>query len=238
MNFLDMICQLSSSQVFNATLDEILNFLHRKRGGDILIRKRNLTILTVAVVSVLLGSLHYSNLTLADRAREPDPVEVTNFPLDGYGNLRVRMADNPLQEFKDAVELKLFIASSDQMWFYLTTVNPGFDIEAELPFTFTPQSDAFNVTKIWLHFMLVRGTGEYIMDSVLNISLNQQASTEIRFSGGHSQTLVSEELDSSLYTVLKPGINVLKMSDIRVGTTPATVTISSVSLFIEYKYLA
>jgi hypothetical protein len=54
-----------------------------------MIKKRYLGILSITIVSVLLGSLFYPNLALSKEEKKPRPVEVTNFPLDGEGNLRV-----------------------------------------------------------------------------------------------------------------------------------------------------
>ena len=54
-----------------------------------MIKKRYLMILSVAIVSIMLGSMFYSNITQALRGKEPVEVEVTNFPLDEEGNLKV-----------------------------------------------------------------------------------------------------------------------------------------------------
>lgn len=54
-----------------------------------MIKNRYLMMLSVAAVSIMLGSLFYNNVTIADRAREPTPVEITNLPLDEQGNLKV-----------------------------------------------------------------------------------------------------------------------------------------------------
>ena len=55
-----------------------------------MIKKRYLLVLSVAIISVLLGSLLYNNLVLAGKhVPETQPVEVTNFPQDEQGNLKV-----------------------------------------------------------------------------------------------------------------------------------------------------
>jgi len=53
------------------------------------IKKTYLIILSVAIVSVLLGSLFYSNVTFAPKPTQPTQVEVINFPTDEQGNLKV-----------------------------------------------------------------------------------------------------------------------------------------------------
>jgi len=59
-----------------------------------MIKKRYLMFLSVVIVSILLGSLLYNNLALAGKPiPQPEPVEVTNFPLDEEGNLRVNQMD-------------------------------------------------------------------------------------------------------------------------------------------------
>ena len=55
-----------------------------------MIKKRYLMVLSFVVVSVLLGSLLYNRIAQAGKpVPPPEPVEVTNFPLDDQGNLRV-----------------------------------------------------------------------------------------------------------------------------------------------------
>jgi hypothetical protein len=72
------------------------NELEKKKGGDTLVKKKYLAILSVATVSILLGSLYYSNVTFAPKPTEPTQVEVTNFPIDEQGNLKV--SDRAFQE--------------------------------------------------------------------------------------------------------------------------------------------
>jgi len=53
------------------------------------IKKTYLTVLSVAVVSVLLGGLFYNNVAFAPKPTQPTQVEVINLPTDEQGNLRV-----------------------------------------------------------------------------------------------------------------------------------------------------
>jgi len=52
-----------------------------------MIKRKYLTILSVAIVAVLLGSLFYNNVAFGGRT--PTQVEVINLPTDEQGNLRV-----------------------------------------------------------------------------------------------------------------------------------------------------
>lgn len=56
--------------------------------------KKRYIILSVMIVSVLLGSLFYVSITSAGKpVPQPDQVEVINFPLDEEGNLKVTQMD-------------------------------------------------------------------------------------------------------------------------------------------------
>ena len=56
-----------------------------------MIKKRYLMVLSVAIVSILLGSMFYNSITQAQKGKRPTEVEVTNLPLDEQGNLRVTL---------------------------------------------------------------------------------------------------------------------------------------------------
>ena len=54
-----------------------------------MIKKRYLVTLSAAVISLMLGSLLYNNITQALKGKESTEVEVTNFPLDEQGNFKI-----------------------------------------------------------------------------------------------------------------------------------------------------
>ena len=56
-----------------------------------MIKKRYLMILSVAIVSVLIGSLFYINITLAPKEQEPTLVDVVNLPVDEQGSLKIAL---------------------------------------------------------------------------------------------------------------------------------------------------
>jgi len=71
--------------------------MRREKGGDRMMKKRYLMILSVAIISILLGSLLY-NVTLAQKGKEPTQVNVVNLPLDEQGNLKVRTKQETFPE--------------------------------------------------------------------------------------------------------------------------------------------
>jgi len=66
------------------------------KGGDRMIKKRYLMILSLAIVSVLGGSLLYTSITFSKEEEKPTPVDVVNLPVDEEGNLKVKLVDNEL----------------------------------------------------------------------------------------------------------------------------------------------
>jgi len=60
--------------------------------------KKRYVLIAVAVVSLLLGSLFYDDFALSKEEKVPDPVEVTNFPLDEEGNVKVTQMDGEPQD--------------------------------------------------------------------------------------------------------------------------------------------
>ncbi len=77
-----------------------------------MIKKRYLMILSVAVISFLLGSLLFSSITQAPKGKESTEVEVTNFPLDEQGNLRVSYGASKVI----TVEKDLNVSYPDHYW--------------------------------------------------------------------------------------------------------------------------
>ena len=89
-----------------------------------MIKKKYLMILSVAVASVLIGSLLYANLVLAVK---PEPQPSIN---------------------KDSVEITLLdgnIASGARMWWWRNIT---------LPFVFTPKAISINITDAWITLMV------------------------------------------------------------------------------------
>jgi len=204
-----------------------------KKGGDTMMEKRYLMILSVAVVSVLLGSLFYSNLTLADRAREPTPVEVTNLPVDEEGNLKVRIVDDrPLQTFNASVKIDVlgwvtrqWTSGTAQMEFGVAISS---DYTADLAFVFQPRKSDFNITEIYVVFfatgnvndfsLTINGAGIFESHMPLTVDL---------------VTARRYPLDPNV-VLIEEGINLLSMS----CTSGSYLSVQEVEVFIEYEYQA
>jgi hypothetical protein len=86
-----------------------------------LFKKTYLTILSVAIVSVLLGSLFLSNVTFAPKPTQPTRVEVTNFPLDEQGNLLTTTVET--SQIVLVFNNSLSVPSDIQTYHYLTSFN-------------------------------------------------------------------------------------------------------------------
>ena len=87
-----------------------------------MIKKRYLVILSLAIVSVLLGSSFYNTITQAGKPTpQPEQVEVTNFPLDEEGNLRTTTVkpSKIMLVFNETVT----VPSSTTQYTYLTSFN-------------------------------------------------------------------------------------------------------------------
>jgi len=84
-----------------------------------MIKKTYLAILSIATVSVLLGSLFYNNITFAGRT--PTQVEVINFPTDEEGNLKTVVTQS--SEIMLVFNETLTVPSSTSTYNYLTSFN-------------------------------------------------------------------------------------------------------------------
>lgn len=69
--------------------------------------KKHSMVLSLTIVSVLLGSLLYHNFTFADRPSEPTSVDVVNLPLDEQGNLKVKLMDDEVWQVINELQTKV-----------------------------------------------------------------------------------------------------------------------------------
>ena len=87
-----------------------------------MIKKRYLMILSLTIVSVLLGSLLYNHLVLAGKpVPETQPIEITNFPLDEEGNLRISSIQT--SEIRLVFNETVTVSSDLNTYNYLTSFN-------------------------------------------------------------------------------------------------------------------
>lgn len=191
--------------------------MRKREGGDIMIEKRYLIVLTVALVSVLLGSLLYSSLALAGKP-QPQP-----------------------SICKDAIEITVLdwtdryyqsgSSESSEMgltWFRGPTV-------VDLPFVFIPKEILLNVTRLWITLVVNSIYG----DGLTNIKAKINNNFAVNFGSiwvddiylsSHTRYL---EHDPVL-NAISSGINLLQLYDL----SDYDLLIYRITMFIEYKYQA
>lgn len=161
-------------------------------------KKKYLIVLTLAIISALLGSLLYGNLALAGK---PQP-----------------------SVYKDSVKIELKSSRIS------TETSPH--INATLPFTFNPKGQSFNVTRMWISF-IVAGNFWHSID----FTLNGATTITLNYFVVHPDAITSFETDPSFYGTIVEGINVFTVSEIyRDSATPTSELIYYLALFIEYEY--
>jgi len=156
-------------------------------------------------------------------------VYITNFPLDEQGNLRIKVAEKPLQKYKDSAMIDF---AYEQYKFISTELNPH--VNATLPFTFSPRQQNFNVTRMWVSFIMHGADTWYS----LNFTINGRNTIYFKFFAMYS-SVTSFETNPSFYNEIVQGINVLTISELyRNFVTPIKEYIADIALFIEYEYQA
>jgi len=159
-------------------------------------------------------------------------VNVTNLPLDEQGNLKIKVAEKPLQKYKGSVTIDFAKTYVGQYAYISTELNPH--VNATLPFTFSPRQQNFNVTRIWISFIM-HGANRWYS---LNFTLNGKNTIYLKFFAMYS-SVTSFETNPSFHKEIVQGINVLTISDLyKDFVTPITEYIAATALFIEYEYLA
>jgi hypothetical protein len=187
------------------------------------------------------GIIDYLDISISARlfGTTGDPtrnINVTNFPLDGEGNLRVRQATEPLQTYKDCVEISVLDASR---------VKDGTEHGVcvcccSYRFCFAPKQTFLNVTKFAVSMVLYNETTGW-QRNYFNMQMNGQTV----FAGGYKlyyeqisyypMFFGTETSDPSNCTFVKPGINYLTTDFNAPPTSP--VFILQITIFIEYNYL-
>jgi len=185
---------------------------------------------------------------------EGDPtknVNVTNFPLDEEGNLKVSIAEEPLKTYKDVAEITVFKtdAQSD-----LTTDSPRCSGGAQLEnahsmftFCFLPKRMPFNVTEVWMSLVIFAGPQTYptLYTTQFTITLNSQSqafNTEYTVSSQYLKVFSLNISNPSLTNSIQEGINFLQVTAI--SACPPSPVIwyndlaTEITIFIEYEYQA
>ena len=180
-----------------------------------MIKKRYLTILSVVIVAVLLGSLFHANIAQA--------LALTGKPQPS--------------SYKDSIEITLLDMSGDNVAFGVRIYSAH---PAILPFPFNPKDDFLSITGIWI--TTIAYSSDYVRHNITvkNITLK---STAIEYHGSYP-IIASTYIDASelLPETITSGTNVLTISNPEVwdnGTgewTPYWLLLFKVTVFIEYEY--
>ncbi len=86
-----------------------------------MIKKKYFLVLSVAAVTVLLGSLFYGSITQAQKGKEAAEVYLTNLPIDEQGNLRTTIVQS--SKIVLVFNQSLSVPSDNQNFIYLTSVS-------------------------------------------------------------------------------------------------------------------
>jgi len=174
-----------------------------------MIKKTYLTVLSIAIVSVLLGSLLYSNITQAQKGKEPsiykDVVSINLLNVDSCG-----------------FQTEAVIFGAEYAWVH------------NIPFVFSPKGTVHNITNLWCSFIGIAGNG-----ITIEISLNNVYITSYSFIGGGCSVYNSfQVIDTNIYDAFKPNqINLLTLTHTPViGSN--SVFLQEFTFFIEYEYQA
>jgi len=169
---------------------------------------------------------------------EGDPtknVNVTNFPLDGQGNLRVNVIEKPLQTYNECVSVQLLSFEGDALGTAqgIKLFNP-LSIRQEFLFCFSPKSIFLNITDIWIGGVGMAASATYIdnwnmiiNNYELNVVVSLPAVTEFTMFKLHIT-------DNEFYKAIKPNTtNILGILDLL-----NSMHLYSLTIFVEYRYQA
>lgn len=177
-----------------------------------MIRKRYLIVVTVAIVSVLLGSLLYSNLALAGKP-EPQP--------SIYKDTAEITALDWIARYYNGEEYGIKIHVDSAWWYPMQ----------KFPFIFDPKPELVNVTDLWIS---ITGTSyaayndyEFRLYVVLNDVEVWQGMTRFDIPVAGITTVHIENPN------LNQGVNVIQLS-----VDDNVLTVHRITVFVEYEYQA
>jgi len=180
-----------------------------------LLKKRYTIVTALTIVSVLLGSLLYVNITIAQKGKEPTV-------------------------YKDSVEIAVLDWSSRGLYFGQNPQDTGVTLGGDfspmtLPFAFSPKEVFQNVTDLWIRFT-AQNTWPDPKTIVVDISLNdgmEISTSEYYPKADWDSKVVSAHItDPNVHKTIIQGINKLTLA------SSIEFHIFRVTVFIEYKYQA
>lgn len=159
-------------------------------------------------------------------------MNITNFPLDEYGNLRVS-EQKTLQTYKDVVEIAVFDKDTRITNAYEVGVL-GYNFHVYFPFA--PKTNFLNVTALEFTMTCAQDDNSNWKNINYNISFN-----EIQIAQDYVQQPPGNVLayktrlysDSNVTSLIKPGINSIKLD---FGSE--LVQMWRITVLIEYQYKA
>ena len=197
--------------------------IRREKGGDMMLKKRYLVILSVAVISILLGSLFYINITLAPKRQEPtilkDSVEIT--VLDWVS--------------------RRYVATSEEFDYGISLYDA---IPLSLVFSFSPKQVFLNITDMYVSIVASTTQGQG-RDHKLTVAVNGVATTTDGnpLSHYYLSVLTQHMTNPQVYATIEEGINTLTLSNpfwwnLQPLWQPTMIFVYKVTVFIEYEYQA
>ena len=181
--------------------------------------KKRYIIISLVIVSVLLGSILYSNLVLAGNMTPSGKPE--------------------LQIYKDSAEMIVFDTRGGDRN-YGAHISLPYD-SPEFPFVFLPRKDFIQITDIWITLVVARIGGTpsnlYKLDVVLND--NVTITTGSKTFADYTLSVYTVHIqEHSVYTVIDEGINKLTLTNPLVFTgiewVYSPMIIFKATVFIEY----
>lgn len=164
-------------------------------------------------------------------------VNVTNFPLDDEGNLKVSIQEEPPGFFIDSVVITLLNFPSNTNFSVLIPQTRN----ATLPFVFAPKGTLIGVTNAWI--TVVARKFENIVDIMhFNITVNNLTLTTYNWYPSDCPHIVAMPLEEAMSTI-HDGINTVLISNAVWSMLPGEwlpcgLLLYQVDIFIEYEYQA
>jgi hypothetical protein len=193
--------------------------------------KKGYIIIALAIVSVILGSLFYNNITQAQRLRIfKDSVEITVL------DWTARMV--PLSSYYDPVHIEKGV-----LFFQGNPVN--------FAFVFAPKQSFLNITNLWI--VLIALAPDYYTDAIrFSVTINSKVTVstgEVQMYGeswdrAHPQQVSIQIKDYGVYQAIIEGINSITFSNpefkhsVYGDWRNTNLEMFKIMLFIEYEYQA
>ena len=164
-------------------------------------------------------------------------VNVTNFPLDEEGNLKVSVQEEPPGFFNDSVVITLLNFPSNTNFSVLIPQTRN----ATLPFVFAPKGNLMGVTDAWI--TVVARKFENIVDIMhFDITVNGLTLQTYNWYPSDCPHTIARPLEEAMLTI-QNGINTVLISNAVWSMLPSEwlpcgLLLYQVNIFIEYEYQA